>query len=245
MSLDESIDSLLQRLHRWSAFPKYSLERRFDLFLTPFLEPFFSWKFGKPARLVAPEFPLLNSLGTEGATVDENAVPARTVNVDYLLRLGEGLSTQEREWLFVELKTDSNSFDEDQARLYAAARRREMHRLIADLARIKSKAKPSYRPKYETLLAALPPSDDREPPIRVAYLAPESLRAPVMALEVSPTERAVDDFFSLDELTALDESLIAEADRALWPHVREFLRAHFVDAPAAGSGGASVRRTRE
>src|SRR5512133_2282554 len=88
MSLDSSIANLMARLSDWRGFPKYSLERRVDIFLTPFLESFIGWKLNAHATLVAPEFPLLASL--KDLTPPEHGTKqwtAHTVNVDYLMHL--------------------------------------------------------------------------------------------------------------------------------------------------------------
>lgn len=59
--------SIIARLVDWSRFPKYQLERRIDIFLTPFLDSFISGELRSPAVLVAPEFPLLSDLRDRGA----------------------------------------------------------------------------------------------------------------------------------------------------------------------------------
>lgn len=66
--LKRSLDLLVNRMVAFSRFPKYSLERRVDIFLAPFLEAYVTTRLGRPARLVAPEFPVLADLSEWGHT---------------------------------------------------------------------------------------------------------------------------------------------------------------------------------
>ncbi len=176
--LERSLFQLVDRLLEHSTFPKYSLERRVDVFLLPFLEAMLRAKFDPGARLVAPEFPVLADLREAGpyATLptsddEESRSPKlsrRTVNVDYLFHL----PGPPARWLFVELKTDVRSFDSDQADLYAIARLRGMSRLRTDLEFVCRNTR--QRRKYETLLDAMPRTSDGEP-LKIAYLAPREL----------------------------------------------------------------------
>jgi hypothetical protein len=210
MSLDYSIARIMGRLADWAGHPKYSLERRIDIFLTPFLETFVGVELGAPAVLLAPEFPLLSDLRESGHLADRETLSARTVNVDYLMRVGGSDPC----WLFLELKTDPNSFDVEQAGLYSVARARKMPALVDDLAYVRGKTAMQHRQKYDKLIGVLPESAKCEQPIRVAYLAPHGTAA---------QGAAVDHFFPLERFAAQDAEAIPAEHRALWPYVRDLI----------------------
>jgi hypothetical protein len=213
MSLDYSIASIMTRLTDWSGFPKYQLERRVDIFLTPFLESFVTDELKRPAVLVAPEFPLLSDLREKGARASRQELSGRTVNADYLMHLPGDAPR----WLFLELKTDTGSFDAEQADLYAIAKDRGMRELIEDLGLVFERTEKRHKRKYEKLrsaMAALAGND--EEPILVAYLAPSVLR--------TKAEKAVDHFFSLESFAGQDFARIPPEHRGLWPYVRDLLR---------------------
>jgi hypothetical protein len=247
--LQRTLDRLVDRLVEFSGFPKYSLERRVDIFLVPFLERFVEGQLrrtrpGVEARLVAPEFPILADLREHGPHARTPSGPRprgeqrrgeltrRTVNVDYLFRLTGGGAP---EWLFVELKTDARSFDDEQADLYAIARARGMARLRADIAFVLEKT--AQQGKYVTVQGVLPDADARVGDIRVAYLAPIALRETARAHRFprTPAQRdrfpdlrevpTIDDFFALEDLAAWTADAFAPAYAPLWPTVQRLLRA--------------------
>ena len=236
--LPRSLDLLAQRLISFAKFPKYSLERRVDIFLVPFLEPFVKMRAGREARLVAPEFPVLSDLRDMGPFADPRSdrLTRRTVNVDYLFRLSGGTGGPP-EWLFLELKTDAASFDEDQADVYAIARLRGMQRLRTDIDFVLEKT--DFEEKYDHLRRALPGPETDVEPIRIAYLAPGSLRQRVSkhvyprtpaqrdALPKVEPARTVDDplFFPLGELAAMPDALVPREFEPLWPTVKSLLAA--------------------
>lgn len=224
MSLDYSIAHLMNRLTGWAGFPKYQLERRVDIFLTPFLESFVSCALKRRAVLVAPEFPVLRDLCERGPHANRRELTRRTVNVDYLMHL----PGPEAAWLFVELKTDCGSFDPEQAKRYAIAKARGTTALCADLEYVRENT--DACDKYELLQAALPRATAEQDRIVVAYLAPEALRCPVLAHTYAggPGEdpaRTVDHFFSLESFASQSTDAIPPEHRDLWPYVRDLLRA--------------------
>jgi hypothetical protein len=176
MSLDHSITEIVNRLVGWSRFPKYALERRLDIFLTPFLEGFVEGAFKKAgsttvtAKLAAPEFPLLARIDPERRPPKrESKEPsALTVNVDYLLYV---VVDGEPRWLFFELKTDRGSFKKEQLRLYRVARDRTMPRLLTDLQSVRGRT--AKADKYLHLQKTLETGFDCSAPIQLAYLSPE------------------------------------------------------------------------
>ena len=190
MTMPIGVDDVLARLEDWYRFPKYQLERRVDIFLTFFLEPFFE----REARLllghrhddaqvslVAPEFPLLSEIlkievpaSRAAPRPDLSKVKARTVNADYLLYRWAPRPA----WLLVELKTDQGSFDDTQLRRYERARDLGMVELQRHL---REKVRPATDdgPKYDHLIRRLDdfPLED-ETPVEVVYLAPRLPRDP-------------------------------------------------------------------
>lgn len=227
MSLEHSIASIMQRLADWSGFPKYQLERRVDIFLTPFLEAFVGAQLGGTAKLVAPEFPLLASLRPPRQTalpvplpITEEKRKALTVNVDYLLRLDR--AAQGPAWVFLELKTDARSFDEDQAALYVVARERGMSLLLEDVQFVGSRPS-APKAKYATLKASLPTPDQAAAPILVAYLGPSSLAGRATAWR-DEAGRSIDRFLNLSAFASMPEAHVDPAHRELWQFVAKLLR---------------------
>lgn len=215
MSLEYSIASIVTRLTDWSGFPKYQLERRVDIFLTPFLESFVSNELKRPALLVAPEFPLLAGLRDDGPGASRQKLSGRTVNADYLFHVPGSAPG----WLLLELKTDAASFDAEQAALYGIAKQRGMPALVEDLGLVLELTEKRHKQKYEKLRSAIVSlAGGAEEPILVAYLAPPALRA-------QAEKAAVDHFFSLDAFAEQDFGKIPPEHRDLWPYVRDLLRA--------------------
>jgi len=100
---------LLNLLAENKKFPAYQAERRIDIFINFFLVDILKHEIGKRQKdfqvaFIAPEFPLKKQ-GNNQST-----------NVDYLCVLEDKLGN--KKILFVELKTDSSSFDEDQLKTY-------------------------------------------------------------------------------------------------------------------------------
>ena len=154
MTLDESLTELFAQIARFGAFPKYSLERRVDLFLALFLEEFLSDAYKAPVRIIAPEFPLKKESNNQ------------STNVDYLLRR----DGEHPAWLFLELKTAVDSFRDPQLETYLKARAAGMQALLRDLRTIQRAS--DHRDKYEHLLQVV----EREVPVEVEceviYLSP-------------------------------------------------------------------------
>lgn len=158
MPQHSSLEVLFARLREWSRFPKYSLERRIDIFLTPFLAPFLSARMEAPVTLVAPEFPIKLESSNQ------------SVNVDYLLRR-DGRSPA---WLFLELKTDPRSLRDEQRAHYLRAKAKGMGKVLADLDPIRKATLPVHRPKYDELRRAVDESGPPMDQIDIVYLSPES-----------------------------------------------------------------------
>jgi hypothetical protein len=218
MSLDYSIATIMGRLANWSGFPKYQLERRIDIFITPFLERYFSRKLGGDALLVAPEFPLPRRLAEEVPVGKEDA-DALTVNVDYLLHVARAAGAPSA-WVFLELKTDAGSFKPRQDRAYRRARDEVgMVSLRAELTDVRDASK-KHHAKYDRLIRHLERlgfDDDR---IEVAYLAPE----PSGGFPDRESEENFTRYFSLADFAAQPTGRVVHEHRELWAYVRDILR---------------------
>ncbi len=163
MDLLSSFNEILNRLEDWRGFPKYALERRLDIFLTPFVAPYLAARMGAPVELVAPGFPLKR---------DEDA---RSTNVDYLLHRGGPRPA----WLFLELKTDCRSMRRKgpQLAIYLAAKERGFADIVGDIER-DILPNTRHRPKYQRLLKAVtePRGNGNvlRDEIEVVYLSPKA-----------------------------------------------------------------------
>jgi hypothetical protein len=220
MSLEASMAELFGRLGEWSRLPKYSVERRIDIFLTPFLEGLLRHRLRmEDVRLVAPEFPVLADLLTKGADADARLLSARTVNADYLFCC----KWDGPRWLLLELKTDGESFKDQQARIYTVARKRGMRRLLEDLQVVQEKTELRHRRKYRRLRAMLRSRGEIPKEIHVVYLAPKKAKERVTTVIGDGSVRWPG-FISLEEFADLPDSAIPPEHAELWPYVRELLR---------------------
>lgn len=239
MSLNESMTELMDRLAMWSGFPKYQLERRVDIFLTPFLAPWIGRCLDAEATLVAPEFPILASLGKEAPPpYGHKDWTAHTVNADYLVHVERRRGA--RSWLLVELKTDGHSYRDAQHCLYWNALDRPMSKLRADLKLVREHTETRHKPKYDALEHALERFDDRPTEvIELAYLGPGASRAisPDCARKAAPSDPRRDrvHLLSLEALVTAPDEWVPERHRELWIHVRSLLQRI---APATRVGDA-------
>jgi len=138
------------------ALPKYQFERRVDVLLSVFLPEALSRLLEGDVRIVAPEFPIKK----EGNN--------QSTNVDYVL-FKHAEKPEDERWIFLELKTDRGSVDQDQVDIYQSAIRQGMPALLRDLNAIRAATK--AKDKYDALLARFKglPADR---PIELIYLAP-------------------------------------------------------------------------
>ena len=131
-------DALLDLLAENKQMPQYAAERRLDLFINLFLEDILTARLGEKVSFVAPEFPL---------KVDSNN---QSCKLDYLC-----VCDDTKRPIFVELKTDAMSFEDDQARFYL--RHAELWPACVErLKKIMRARMPfSYRVKYLHLVKSL------------------------------------------------------------------------------------------
>ncbi len=166
-----SLDQIFRNLRSWARLPKYALERRLDVFLTPLLVSFLSYQLRDEVdtsdmELVVPEFPIKHEEDSH-----------RTVNADYLLYLPRA----RHPWLLVELKTDSSSVKARQYEIYKDLHEhgRSMSELVGHLRAVRSHSKSVHRVKYARLIRSICLGTDPSKPVRpltglidFRYLAP-------------------------------------------------------------------------
>jgi hypothetical protein len=227
MSLEHSIQDIVDRLADWGGFPKYSLERRVDIFLTPFLASFLGWKLNGEATLIAPEFPLLASRKDSSPPPPDSAEwTAHTVNVDYLLYLRR-LVPRESAWLLVELKTDGSPCRDKQDLTYWNAIQGPMSDLLADIDRVAERTAQRHEPKYLKLKAALAAGDTSTERLELAYLGPRPKNQPKPSFlaDTAPEDDRRDrvHFLSLGALANQPDEVVPPEHRALWRHVKRLL----------------------
>lgn len=116
----DALEQLFRTLDVWRHLPKYQLERRTDIFFTPYLPTLLAARFGKPiCTVVVPEFPL------------KQAVHNSSNNVDYAL-----FAQDHSEVFFVELKTDMSSRNDEQDAYLAEAQRVRFRQILLNLREI-------------------------------------------------------------------------------------------------------------
>ena len=103
---------LLKLLNENRQFPNYAAERRVDIFINYFLADIVSARYGQEVVYVAPEFPLkkCDKQTDEAEKVKTNL---QSDKLDYLC-----MFKNTKQPIFIELKTDVNSFSKNQAENY-------------------------------------------------------------------------------------------------------------------------------
>ncbi len=246
MPLNESVLTIFKNLEKWAGFPKYALERRLDIFLTPFLAPYLSWRLQGTASLVAPEFPILASLRPKPKKATKppkrEPPPGLTVNADYLFHIDR---TGKGAWILLELKTDRGSFDSDQHAIYQAARSgvrpaertvpgrppSPMARLLNELELVERATKSPG--KYEELRKDLRKFDHSGDPIEIVYLAPSGMKGFAKATAGTSTV-----LLTLEDFAVLDREHVPAEHAALWTFVSGLLTRRLAlssPAPATAS----------
>ena len=139
----DQITQLFDRMDSWRHLPNYQLERRADLFFSLYLPEVLEEKLGFAIMPeLIPEFPI--RIGTVYPKINTN----KSFKIDYL-----ALSTDGKQAVFVELKTDGGSRSEKQDQYLAAAKQTGLSALLEGLLTI-FKATSAKR-KYSHLLDSL------------------------------------------------------------------------------------------
>lgn len=225
MSLKDSMKVIHDNLLTWSAFPKYALERRLDIFLTPFLTQYLGDRYGGSVTMVAAEFPILASHGPKRrkprAASDKPPPKWLTVNADYLLHVK---ADDRMFWLLVELKTDATSFEPEQLALYQVARKLGMPRLLADLRGVEGAS--TRKRKYADLRKCILVGRSEEGDLEIAYLAPAAIRKEDESFYVAKAPEADAEgtrLLTLEDFRAWGDTQCPEAHKDLWHFVRDLL----------------------
>jgi hypothetical protein len=156
------LQQIFDNLTEWRPLPGYSVERRLDLLLSPYLPRFLSAQMGAPVEVVAAEFPIPKR--SAGGATDDNL----HISADFLcLRRSDPPA-----WILVELKTDAGSRRGEQDRAYrlAAGREDAMGRLLKDLQAAKSSSK--HWPGYSKLIWKVKRTDSRTQEVELCYIEP-------------------------------------------------------------------------
>lgn len=168
MAIDRNVKLILDFLREWSQLPKYSLERRIDVWLAPYLPRFLEDTLGGRFQLVMAEFPI------------KKPKNAQSVNADFLLhrQADPGRPGDRGAWILLELKTDGSSIDGRQLRRYmdaarnGAGRRAPMERMLDGIARIAARTEPLHASAYRRIHWRVRHAGDVRAPVQVWYVAP-------------------------------------------------------------------------
>ena len=146
MTHEEAMEMMLNNLDTWRNLPKYQLERRVDLFFGLVIRQIVAGHRGYDLErihpLVIPEFPFrYNENGT-----DTN----HTVNFDYVLFSGD-LTTM----YIVELKTDPDSYRDEQEKYLIEAAKVGFTEIIDGINKVMDATAANKRCKYDYLRGLL------------------------------------------------------------------------------------------
>lgn len=199
------LDVVFAHLAKWRPLPGYSVERRIDLLLSPYLPRFLSSQMANaPVTLFSAEFPIPKRL------VGGDRTDRRHVSADFLC-LRRGVAPA---WLLVELKTDAGSRREVQDRAYEALSRlrRPMSELLDAI--LAAKKGTQHAAAYARLVRNV--RREKVDPIELCYVEPGDRRRGGAADRGSGPWH-----FGLGELA---HSLDLPGD-PLWRHLQRTLRA--------------------
>jgi hypothetical protein len=173
------LEELLLFLSRNKEYPYYQAERRIDIFINFFLEDIYKAAFGKNIKYVAPEFPI------KSENADAETKPYLNNNIDYVY-----FNKEDSKIIFVELKTENNSFNEDQLKRYVNAKWSQSYdffKSILDYYEKKTSDRNHYLDKFKKLNTAINDAEiipDKPYEIEVLYVLPQN--------SISKLERAID-----------------------------------------------------
>ena len=154
------IEKVFEILNDWRQLPNYQLERRADIFFALYLPEIIKRKFGIEITYdnIIPEFPLRK--GT--LFLNESN---QSVKVDYAIITSSKV-------IFIELKTDNNSVNQDQIDYLEKAKEAKFTHLIEGVRLIEEKTK--QKKKYKHLLEKLDGFDlSTEKEIGIVYILPQ------------------------------------------------------------------------
>ncbi len=150
--MSQTLKDIFKMLIDNKAFPNYQAERRVDIFINFFAKRILDSFLQETTTFVCPEFPL---------KLENNN---RSTKLDYLY----ATPTQP---VFVELKTDTFSLKENQARNYLKC---DWCKCVSDLSAIETNTSKNYKQKYKHLISSVRGVNfqNQNPVIRVIYFSP-------------------------------------------------------------------------
>ena len=149
------LDEIFKLISANKDFPNYQAERRIDIFINYFLTRILKEYLGNESEpiYICPEFPIKKEKGN------------RSTKLDYLCKT-------ENEIIFVELKTDSESFDKEQAEIYLNCNWQKRIEGLDNI--ISAEKRKVYKIKYNRLYEILKKYDliESSKKIRIIYISP-------------------------------------------------------------------------
>lgn len=174
-----AVEEVIALLRSWQPLPKYSVERRIDAWLAPFLAPYIQATRGGEVRLVASEFPIRKK---------NQGTNARTVNADFLLhRTADPSRPDDREsWILVELKTDGGSVRPKQFAEYfrvdgARLERWRMDELLEGVRYVRTRCGEEFRAGYGAVIRNVKQAGDPKAEVEVVCVGPTASGHPGVA----------------------------------------------------------------
>jgi hypothetical protein len=200
------LEKLCERLVMNKDFPYYQAERRIDIFVNLFLEEIYKAKFNETIEFIAPEFPLKKVKVVSNNTIENSFSenintkrPNDKCNVDYLY-----YNKLTSKIIFVELKTDNNSFNKTQLIRYIHSNWKDCCGFITKKLGLAGK----YKVKFETLQKAI--EDKRADNIEILYIIPKGsitkLEKTIRDLALSETEKNRIKYITFEEFENLEIS---------------------------------------
>ncbi|MBF0316322.1 MAG: hypothetical protein HQK52_23085 [Oligoflexia bacterium] len=158
MNTEKTINMIFENLTDWSNIPKYQLERRIDIFFTPYLETIINHHYGEKGfhpDLIIPEFPLKKDCSN------------RSSNIDYFL-----CDFERAHICLLELKTNKKSFDPVQLRNMIDASLNDVAMIVNNIRKIKKTTR--QKEKYKKLIEKIESiSDQKRYLMDVVYIYPD------------------------------------------------------------------------
>jgi hypothetical protein len=175
----DPVDKLIANLRKWRGLPGYSVERRLDLLLTPFIPGFLGEVMGGEVELVTAEFPLPKAL------FDSTDETRKHISADFLCLRRGSPST----WVLVEIKTDASSRRTKQDKAYCSCAAGGMAKILAAIA--EKKKDTEHQREYDALVRRLRSLGRGAESVEICYIEPKSATRPIGA-DVAPRTRSGD-----------------------------------------------------
>lgn len=175
----DPVDKLIANLRKWRGLPGYSVERRLDLLLTPFIPGFLGDVMGGEVELVTAEFPLPKAL------FDPTDETRKHISADFLCLRRGSPST----WVLVEIKTDAASRRTKQDKAYCSCAAAGMGQILASI--VKKKKGTEHEREYDSLVRRLKSLGRGAESVEICYIEPKSATRRIGA-GVAPRPRVGD-----------------------------------------------------